>query len=177
MERLEIHLGECATCRELSNELDVRATKVAAWMESLPEPGVITRPPLLPSSQPSLWRWAGASLAVSAAAVAMAIWLTPRNPEMTVAAPRPPQPPAIQPAAPPAQVKPAIIRRPPVKRATPPKPKPQPQYYIALDDQPIEAGIVVRVGFDNGRIPADVILGPDGRARAIRLISDFSGER
>jgi hypothetical protein len=36
--------------------------------------------------------------------------------------------------------------------------------------------LVVRVGLNGGEVPADVIVGPDGRARAIRLVNDFSGE-
>jgi len=75
-------------------------------------------------------------------------------------------------SAPPVAVKPAIIRR-----VVPVKPKAQVDYYVKLDDEPIETGVVVRVGLDGGQVPADVILGPDGRARAIRLVNDFSGER
>ena len=58
-----------------------------------------------------------------------------------------------------------------------PAPKPRVEYYVALDDEPIEAGVVVRVGLGGGQVPADVIFGPDGRARAIRLVNDNSGER
>jgi len=74
------------------------------------------------------------------------------------------------------KVKQAIIRR-----KLPPKPQPRVEDYVALDDEPIESGVVVRVsleaGIDGGQVPADVILGPDGRARAIRLVTDFSGGR
>ena len=75
-------------------------------------------------------------------------------------------------------MKPAIIRRiVPRKKAVPSKPQPQLEYYIALDDEPVEAGIVVRVALDGGRVPADVIVGTDGRAHAIRLVSSVTGER
>ena len=64
-----------------------------------------------------------------------------------------------------------------MRRTAPPKPKARVEYYVALDDEPIEAGMVVRIGFSGGQVPADVIFGPDGRARAIRLVSDTLGEQ
>jgi hypothetical protein len=84
---------------------------------------------------------------------------------------RPSPPPPVAPPQP-LKVKPAIVRR-----RLPAKPKPRVEYYVALDDEPIEAGVVVRVGFSGGQVPADVIFGPDGRARAIRLVSDVLGEQ
>jgi len=39
-----------------------------------------------------------------------------------------------------------------------------------LDDGPIESGIVMRVTVP-GSTPADILFSPDGRARAIRLVS------
>ena len=110
-----------------------------------------------------------------AAALVFAFLSLPKRTEKVVVAPPPtPQAPHARaaPAPPPAAVKPAIIRR-----VVPVKPKPQVDYYVKLDDEPIETGIVVRVGLEGGQVPADVILGPDGRARAIRLVNDFSGER
>jgi hypothetical protein len=44
--------------------------------------------------------------------------------------------------------------------------------FLALDDEPIETGIVVRVALGEAEIPADVIFGTDGRAHAIRLVSN-----
>jgi hypothetical protein len=72
--------------------------------------------------------------------------------------------------------KPAIIRRAPRRPSAPVKPKPRIDYYVKLDDEPIETGLVVRVGLNGGEVPADIIVGPDGRARALRLVNDFSGE-
>jgi hypothetical protein len=108
--------------------------------------------------------------------IAVALWPN-ANPELSLT-PTPvnrtvPVPPAL-PAPPPEVVKPAIVR--PAPRPAPAKPKPQIQYYFALDNEPIETGLVVRVGLNGGQTPADVIVGPDGRARAIRLVSDTSGE-
>jgi hypothetical protein len=105
----------------------------------------------------------------------IAMIVLPKHSQEIVVAPRPQTavPQTVTP--PPATVRPAIIRR-ETPRAVPPKPKPKIQYYVALDDEPIETGLVVRVGLSGGQIPADVIIGPDGRARAIRLVSDVSGE-
>jgi hypothetical protein len=89
---------------------------------------------------------------------------------MTVKTAPSPAPPVAPPQ--PLKAKPAIVRR-----KLPAKTKPRVEDYVALDDEPIEAGVVVRVGFSGGQVPADVIFGPDGRARAIRLVSDISGEK
>ena len=60
------------------------------------------------------------------------------------------------------------VRRP--VRRSPPK-----QVFFALDDEPIESGMVMRVGLPSGELVADVIVGPDGRARAIRIVNDGTG--
>jgi hypothetical protein len=46
------------------------------------------------------------------------------------------------------------------------------QYFLALDDEPFEVGVVRRVALGPEEVPADVVFGPDGRARAIRLLND-----
>ena len=172
MESVALHLAECPACRGACADLQTRAARISAWMEEM-----ASVPADLQRRRTPLLRYGAGALATAAAAVMM-FWLTPKAPQPVVVVP-PPPPPAVQlPAAPPrAEVKPAIIRRAPRKRSAPPKPKPQPQPYLALDNEPIESGIVVRVGFDNGNMPADVIFGPDGRARAFRLVSDPSGGR
>jgi anti-sigma factor RsiW len=43
--------------------------------------------------------------------------------------------------------------------------------FVALDDEPIGEGIVVRMAWGPNQIPADVIFSADGRARAFRLVS------
>ncbi len=48
------------------------------------------------------------------------------------------------------------------------------QPFIFLDHEPIDTGLVVRVALGPDRIPADVIVGPDGRPRAYRLVSNLS---
>jgi hypothetical protein len=173
MAQLAAHMKECAVCSSLRNDLEARAARVSMLFEAFPEPEPVLRLPNM--ARRSRWslRW-GAGLA--AAAVAVLFFSLPRQRTDRMAiAPLPRAPIAQPPVAPPPQpvtVKPAIIRR-----KLPVKPKPQPQYYVALDNEPIETGIVVRVGLDGGQIPADVIFGPDGRAHAIRLVSDSTGER
>ena len=61
-----------------------------------------------------------------------------------------------------------------------PKPAPPPRTaelarpFIALDNEPIETGVVVRVAFGPNQIQADVIVAPDGRPRAYRLVDNPS---
>jgi anti-sigma factor RsiW len=180
MERAAAHIEECGACGRRYAEIAARAARVTASLQALgqPEtPETLVTMPAMPRRAAVSGRWMAAAGAL-AATVAIALVLTPKHPQRqdaVVATPPPPArtAPAPAPAAPPpATVKPAIIRR-----AVPKKPKPQVEYYVALDDEPIETGVVVRVGLDNGLVPADVIFGTDGRARAIRLVNDTSGEK
>jgi len=43
--------------------------------------------------------------------------------------------------------------------------------FVALDNEPIDTGMVVRVAVGPDQVQADVIIGPDGRARAFRLVN------
>jgi anti-sigma factor RsiW len=170
MELAAAHVKECAACGALYAELESRAARVAILLEALPVVPPALELPQLARRERMRWRWAGAAMA---AALLLGLFRMPKRIEKVAASPQR-QPPIVQaqpaPAPPPAQTRPAVLRR-KVKL------KPQVQYYMALDDEPIETGIVVRVALDNGQVPADVILGPDGRARAIRLVSDDTGER
>jgi hypothetical protein len=175
MARVATHLKECAVCSAVHDDLEGRAARVSALFEALPELQAVLRIPNLARRSRWNWRWA-AGLALAAIVIILLTMPKPRpRPERMVIAPLPRAPLPQAPAAPtqqPVQVRPAIIRR-----KLPAKPKPQLQYYVALDNEPIETGIVVRVGLDGGQIPADVIFGPDGRAHAFRLVSDSTGER
>ena len=168
VERVAGHLKECQTCGRVYAELTTRAARVEALLELLPEPVPPSKAPAIPKRAAHAGRWV--------AAAGLAPW---RSRPGSRPAPPPPiaakiAPAPAPPVAPPQplKVKPAIVRR-----KVPAKPKPRVEDYVALDDEPIEAGVVVRVGFSGGRVPADVIFGPDGRARAIRLVSDISGEK
>jgi len=45
----------------------------------------------------------------------------------------------------------------------------RPQYFLGLDEEPIDTGVMMRVAFENG-IEADVIVDAEGRPRAIRAV-------
>jgi hypothetical protein len=179
------HIRECARCGDLYQELAGRASRVGALLDGLPEsaPPLVCRRRLLRNHFGR--RWVGAVAGV-AAAVAFAVTLTPHR---ISPPPSPAPPPFVEPADNPVASLPVVPRHIPVprfasrKRQSLPRP-PAParvEDFVALDDQPIEAGIVVRVQLDDGAnnagIPADVILGMDGRPRAIRFVSNLSGER
>jgi hypothetical protein len=171
MQRVAAHLKECAVCGGACTELEARAARISMLLGALPEAEPVRQLPSPPRRSGASWRWAAG--AVAAALVVVFLGMPKRTEKVVMATPTPPAPQArVAPAPPPATVKPAIIRR-----VVPVKPKAQVDYYVKLDDEPIETGIVVRVGLDGGQVPADVILGPDGRARAFRLVNDFSGER
>jgi anti-sigma factor RsiW len=51
------------------------------------------------------------------------------------------------------------------------------QPFVALDSEPIDTGLVVRVALGPDQVQADVIVAPDGRPRAYRLVeSSFNKE-
>jgi hypothetical protein len=172
MQRVAAHLKECDGCGGLYAELEERAARISMLLGALPEPEPVRQLPSLPRRSGAAWRWAAG--AVAAALVVAFLWMPKRMEKVVVTTPPTLPAPRARPglSAPPVTVKPAIIRR-----VVPVKPKAQVDYYVKLDDEPIETGIVIRVGLDDGQVPADVILGPDGRARAIRLVNDFSGEQ
>jgi anti-sigma factor RsiW len=171
MQRVAAHVKECAGCGGACAELEARSARISMLLGALPEAEPVRQLPSLPRRSRAGWRWAAGA---AAAALLVAFLWMPKPTEKVVVVPPPHSGPQARaaPVPPSATVEPAIIRR-----VVPVKPKAQVDYYVKLDDEPIETGIVVRVGLDGGQVPADVILGPDGRARAIRLVNDFSGER
>jgi anti-sigma factor RsiW len=60
------------------------------------------------------------------------------------------------------------------KAVPPPKTAHVARPFIALDNEPIETGMVVRVAFGPHQVQADVIIAPDGRPRAYRLVENPS---
>jgi hypothetical protein len=42
--------------------------------------------------------------------------------------------------------------------------------FVPLDNEPIDAGLVVRVSLGPNNVQADVVVSADGRARAYRLV-------
>ncbi len=176
MDRLAAHLPECGRCREALAELAARAARVTSLLESVPQPEPCVSVPRLRVVSRKLPRLAMA--AALAACLALAFLATHRRPKVVVgrAVPAPvrqgiqpatpaPPPPVVQAAAP--ARKPATAP----KANAVSKPRPDVKYFLALDDEPIDTGVVMRVALGPEEIPADVVFSPDGRPRAVRLVN------
>jgi anti-sigma factor RsiW len=173
MQAVAAHLAECATCEGLHAELAGRAGYIAELMGSLATP--VGRP--APRRVAGSWRWTAAAVAI-AAGLAVATVLIPKR-----GAPKP-LPPVAAIEAPPLVVPAPAVEQPRIQsarasQASPVVAKVKPRLrpvtvdggpFLALDDEPIEGGIVMRVTVP-GSTPADIVFSPDGRARAIRLVS------
>jgi anti-sigma factor RsiW len=146
------HLVACSTCGARYRELAERAAWVYATIE-LSEARLPTCP--------QRWLVGAAGLA---AAMAIAFLLLPQH------APVRPAPAVAKVAVPSAPVPIATpVVHPVVRRPAPRPPKPA-EEFVRLDDYPIETATVVRVGAEDGALQADLIVGPDGRAHAIRIV-------
>ncbi|HWB83870.1 MAG TPA: anti-sigma factor [Bryobacteraceae bacterium] len=183
LERVAAHLAECPACRTQCEELAGRASRIVALMqtlraESAPRPAIPVK-----AQTRKYWRAAGAAAAAVLVASA-GLWLmvgksrpaqplttAPRHAASVLPAAQPDvvSAPPVAPAAEPAKA-PAAARPAPKRRVVPRPSRPKMEYFYALDDDPIDAGVVVRVTLDDHR-QADVILSSDGRARAIRLVN------
>ena len=166
--RIAAHLGACAECHGRYNEIAARAVRVASLMGALNVPA--------PAARPLPRRWvmpAVAGALALAATVALAFALIPRRaphpqPVATPHAPRVQHP--VQAASPSPESTPESKPAGPVRAKTARRAKPQRvDYYLALDDQPIDTGVVMRVALE-GAGQADVIFDAEGRARAIRPV-------
>ena len=170
MELVAAHLAECAECAGMSRNLAARAARVAVWMEALPEPEIAA-----PRRVTARRRWMGLAAAI-AAGLAVAAMVLPRHKDV-VAAPAPSvvlAPPAavVADAAAPSAPRitavaaaPRRIRQPKLRLPT------VNNRFLALDDEPIETGVIMRVGVEPGNVQADIVFGQDGRAHAIRLVN------
>ena len=173
MQRVAAHLGDCTVCDGLCTELAARAAHVSALMELLPEwSGAMPRAAIPAIRRAQRPNWIGIAVAL-AACLALAAYLLPnRHPqEVALVLPEPasaPPPVATTVAAiPPAPAEPPILRRPRrVRQAAP-----EPAYFVALDDEPFESGVIMRVDVKPGNVQADIVFGPDGRAHAFRLVN------
>jgi hypothetical protein len=117
-----------------------------------------------------------------AAAAALAFVLIPKRAAFTPAPPAPVAKPhaqrrlrPIQADLAPAQTGAPAARVPArsarAKSERPPKAAPT-EYFLALDDDPIDMGVVMRVTLDSAAdMQADVIFDADGRPRAIRPLT------
>jgi anti-sigma factor RsiW len=147
------HLEACSACGARHRELADRAAWVSAVMalsENAPE---------IPAARPRRWLVGAVGLAAS---LGIALLLLPKR------APDRPTPVVAKVVVPPAPVQTAAPA-PAVHRPAPRRQEP-PEEFLRLDDEPIETAIIVRVSADNGALQADLIIGPDGRAHAIRVV-------
>ena len=174
MERVAAHLGECPVCEASCAELAGRAARVSVMMGALPEPGRVAALPLITRQPRMAWPWVAAALA---AAVLMAFVLAPKRvAPASSGVPVQSGADALVRARPPGRAPAPEIAQARVQATAPRHPKRHvarapvtTDYYLALDDDPIETGVVVRVALGPAEVPADVIFDQDGRARAIRL--------
>jgi anti-sigma factor RsiW len=178
MQQVAAHLGECTACDGLCTELAARAAHVSALMEVLPEWTAATPRPAIAVKRGVLRpNWVGIAVGL-AACLALAAYLLPeRTPRQVATAPPAPAPvfaaPTVAVAAAdvtPVQAVPAEAspqRRPRRVR----RPAPERAYFVALDDEPFESGVIMRVDVTPGNVQADIVFGPDGRAHAFRLVN------
>jgi hypothetical protein len=168
---------------------DVPVARLPRVPLAMPRPHV-GRPHL---ARPHVGRWVAAAAALAAGWAALTL-LTPKPVqaplETHVQAPRAAQM-ATETAADtpqvadvPAPSQPLRVRAPnrltprPLRRTFPPAAAPRATLagFVALDDDPIDAGVVMRVALAEGQMQADVIYSSDGRPRAIRLVNDRTGK-
>ena len=179
MQRVAAHLGECAKCDGLCTELAARAAHVAALMELLPEWSEAAvrpagRPAVVPVRRMPRPSWIGIAVAV-AAGLALAVYLKQDRPvpraqvRPTVQVPEIASP-AVAIAA---EEVSAVVAAPAAPRRTRRvrETTPDPAYFVALDDEPFESGVIMRVDVKPGNLQADIVFGPDGRAHAFRLVN------
>jgi anti-sigma factor RsiW len=182
--RVAAHLEACSECGDLWAELAGRAGRVSALLSELGEPVTATaaRPkprPIRPS-----WRWAGAAAAL-AAGIMVGLTALPRRAPQVAQAP-PALPIVTQSTAPLVEREPAsetahtaVARSGGPAKAASLRPAARPRSaavqnanpFLALDDDPIESGVVWRVELGPREVPAEVIVDHDGRPRAIRLVN------
>ena len=171
-EQIGEHLEKCAACGTLCEQLSERASRVSNLMALLPEPGPLVMPAtvkMMPVRTGRRRAWMVPALALAAALVIGFIVL-PRQvaPAPTVAATAQVETPAVSPVA---AAPPVTPRRRLVHQASTRSPAPHADF-LRLDDEPLETATLVRVSAENGEVQADLLVGPDGRAHAIRVINN-----
>ena len=192
LSRLLAHLEECGRCAGRCRELSVRAERVLGLIGELAEPGAVepearmTWKPVAPVPAHRN-RWAAAAVVAAAVAAGWSAFalLAPKSvqapaeahvqkpaalektPVAEIPLPDLPSPTDPRPAVAPHRMTPS---KPPQRALRTPPARASLAGFVALDDDPIDAGVVMRVALAEGRMQADVIYSPDGRPRAIRLI-------
>jgi hypothetical protein len=168
MEQVTAHLSECAACHSLCTELEGRAAHIGALMAALDAPSVAGSAPRITGPRPS-HRWVPVAVAL-AAGLALAYYVLPKpQPRIAVSAPL-----AV---ASPVRAASAPVDSPTLKAAAPHRARraaPKSEAFIALDDEPFESGVILRVDVPDTNVQADIVFSPDGRARAYRLVQASS---
>jgi hypothetical protein len=155
------HLQECSPCSSLAAELAERAARIGALLVALEH---APAGPVPVQRESTVWgRRLVAAAALAAAACAAMLFLVPKHHPVTARHAGTVQRAASPPPAP------ALPSSP--RPATQPHKPPQVKYYLALDDEPIESGVVVRVSLPDSGLLADVIYDEQGRPRAVRPLN------
>jgi predicted anti-sigma-YlaC factor YlaD len=184
------HLQSCARCRARLERVEATAARVNALLDALVDevPVAATSDVLpfraRPGSDAPWVRWAVAAAAgVLAISAVLGVLTISRGPQVAPPALVAKKQATVQPA-------PAIVSRtvapavkPKFRRVRRSKPLPRLDDFLALDDgDPIQVGVVVRVMLPASAfaampqtgamqvIMADLAIGEDGRARAIRFV-------
>lgn len=165
------HLKECRRCTALSEVLEKRAERVGAWLGELETGNVeaVPEPAAVPVRRPAVLIWRPVLAAAAVLACAAVLFMALRQPPYGQVVRVPfPAPHAAVPVLPPVvrQPQPEADRSKPRGRVVTPA-----QYYIALDDEPIESGVVARVTLPDSGMLADVIYDDEGRPRAVRPLN------
>ena len=178
IQRAAAHLKECTVCDGLCRELAARAARVAGLVDLLPELEAETlhvparMPSIAVSVRPRIG-WVGAAVAL-AAGLGVVAYLVPQRqsgPVVVVTAP-PPVPVGgehggFRAGAGAGDGGPAGTESSARGHANGVRMRGD---FVALDDEPFESGVIMRVAITPGKAQADIVFGPDGRARAFRLV-------
>jgi anti-sigma factor RsiW len=167
MQAVAGHVANCAACDRKLGELTRRAEHIAALMSELADgsafaPATLRRPAVRP------WRWAAAALALAAGLATLFVAL-PKREGQVGNLPHAAQPVAQVPELAQTSTPRAGQDAEPAKQVR--QKQPEVEYFFALDDDPIELGVIQRVALGPEGVPADVVFSPDGRPRAISLVS------
>ena len=185
MAGLTAHLRECPDCERQRRELAGRAAFVSVLMNDLKVEAPRVVEMHAPRPRVHWRRWTGIA-AVVAAGFVLGILSLPKKPEPVAVVPSkravtvPPveEPVREEPIRVASVPTPVRVTRSPAKRdpISVKTPKLSLDGFITLDDEPFEAGMLVRVTLGAEQIPADVVFSADGRARAYRLVNDKANE-
>jgi anti-sigma factor RsiW len=168
MKQIAAHLEGCPACSASFDAIAARARRVSA---SLGDLAAVPSIRAVPARESHAWRWAAAGAVLAAAAGLAALALLPSHKAPVTAVHRTAtSAPVVEVAN---AVNPPQVERPHAPPAVHHRRKPRPaapEYFMALDNEPIDTGVVMRVALESG-MEADVIVDSEGHPRAIRPVS------